>query len=371
MNHISLNPCRLAFPALRAALLIFCFGSPGVGLAADPNKTLAAPETTACDLLFGPSIQFDTGIQTAVALHSSGLALEFHQTHNAQDTTIWYRLGKLQESTVIWGDSQRSGVSGYLPAVTLSKEGYVILVYTNKDSKSGADLFYRVGRIDPNGDKNQTITWKTESTHWDKGSHASIAINSEGVIVGVHESHGGSSTRLYYRVGKLRNPASGDFTIQWDSGQTGIGYEDGQNPSISINNTFEPGRGFQIVEVHQVSGIETLLHYRRGTVIAGRITFAESKRYDNYARVPAVALLDNGLVLEVHSLGGLISRTGRLSRSNSTEIDWSAARKLDNDTQITHLALASNGSYAIQTHENMGYQVPEIYSSVAKVCEDP
>jgi len=51
----------------------------------------------------------------------------------------------------------------------------------------------------------------------------------------------------------------------------------------------------QVVAVHQVPG-EALLHYRRGTLSGGGIQFGDSKRYDNYAERPAIALLDSGLV---------------------------------------------------------------------------
>jgi hypothetical protein len=148
---------------------------------------------------------------------------------------------------------------------------------------------------------------------------------------------------MYYRVGHLRNPAGGDYTIQWDSPSWGVYYDDGINPHIAINN-FN-----QVVAVHQVPG-EHLLHYWRGTITGGTIHFAQSRRYDENAERPAVALLDSGLVLEVHSLGGLASSRGWLSLSNSWEIEWSPAKKEDPNDCIEYPALAANGTYAIQTH---------------------
>jgi hypothetical protein len=175
----------------------------------------------------------------------------------------------------------------------------------------------------------------------------------------VHRTHG-SSDALYYRVGHLTNPAGGDYTIQWDSGAWGIEYEIGRSPSIAINNHS------QVVEVHQLPG-ETLLHHRRGTVTGGTIKFAESRRYDNYAEKPSVALLDNGTVLEVHSLGGLISRTGSLSLSNSTDIEWNNPIKLDGDNTIEDARIATNGDFAVQTHSRVLSKVLSICSSFARV----
>jgi hypothetical protein len=177
--------------------------------------------------------------------------------------------------------------------------------------------------------------------------------------LGVHESNT-AGTGLYYRVGHLRNPAGGDYTIAWTSGFTGIGYDDGINPHIAINNYNE------VVEVHQVTG-EMLLHYRRGTVSRGKITFAQSKRYDNYARTPAVALLDSGMVLEVHALDGLYSRRGTLSLSNSTDIEWASSVIVDGDKTVKYPAVATNGTDAVQVNE-VGYKL-ELYFSTATISD--
>ena len=228
---------------------------------------------------------------------------------------IWYHTGTLDETGVTWGASRRAGISGHKPAVALSKEGYVILVFSDQDHKNGSNLIYQVGRIDPYGGRRQSIAWLTDAIGWDRGFHNAIAINDNGIIVGVHET-GHASTGLYYRVGRFADPAAGAYTIHWDSGVYGIKYDDGINPHIAINNQN------QVVAVHQVSSSDFLLHYRRGTVIGGVIHFGESRRYDNYAIAPAVALLDSGLVLEVHCLGGFVSRTGRLSPIDPEVIDW-------------------------------------------------
>jgi len=167
---------------------------------------------------------------------------------------------------------------------------------------------------------------------------------------------------MYYRVGHLRNPAAGDYTIQWDSPSWGVYYNDGVNPHIAINNLN------QIVEVHEVAG-EHLLHYWRGTVSGGTISFAQSRRYDNYAVESAVALLDSGVVLEVHTLGGLISRTGKLNPSNAWEIQWAEPVKIDPETSIGYPALAVSGSYAFETHQRPPSSTfsHEIYTSIAAI----
>lgn len=255
-------------------------------------------------LNWSPSERYDDGVDTSVAVHASGLVLEFHQSHAAGSFDIWYHVGILNGTSVTWGGSQFMGQTGSWPTVAVSKEGYVIVVWSTGQFKSGSVLHYRVGRINPHGGTNQSITWETSPDNvWDSGFHSSIAINDSGVIVGVHET-GNSSTGMYYRVGHLTSPASGDFTITWDSGHYGVFFDDGINPHIALNNRNE------VVEVHQVSK-GRLLHYHRGTVSGGTINFAASQRYDNSADRPAVALLDSGFVVELHS--GIWAQTGRLT----------------------------------------------------------
>jgi hypothetical protein len=302
---------------------------------------------TGWDVQFGLSPELDRGVQTSNALHPSGLVVEFHKSQN--NSGIWYHIGRLGGTSVSWGASQKSGASGYWPTVAISQEGYVILVYSNNLARSGSELYYQVGTINPQGDQNQSINWVTGTIHWDGGFHTSIAMNNNGVILGVHESNSSNNHDLFYRIGHLGNPAGGNYAITWDSGGIGIRYDGGINPHIAINNLN------QVVEVHQVSG-EYLLHYRRGTLSGGRISFGDSQRYDNSAQRPAVTLLDNGLVLEMHCSGlrehpTLFLRAGSLNPSNSTFINFSASESLADGVDIEYPALANNGTYAVETHE--------------------
>jgi hypothetical protein len=206
MTNVGLYSSPLLRP-IGAALLAFALHFPGVACAA----VAAMP----CEPKFSPLAHYDQGTQTSVTAHPSGLVLEFHQTEGLFDSSLWYRLGTLDGPSVNWEGSRHSGTSGYQPAVAISREGYVIVVYSNKYNKFGSDLYYRVGKVDPYLGNNQSITWLTDTIHWDAGFNGSIAMNHDGVIVGVHEA-GQGGDGLYYRVGHLRNPAGGDYTVQWD-----------------------------------------------------------------------------------------------------------------------------------------------------------
>ena len=335
------------------AKLWFYFGVAVMGFALSANT--AASQA----LDWSPSENFDQGAQTSVAAHPSGLVLEAHQTQFGD--RMWYHLGMLNGTSVTWGGSQRlpgEGAQNW-PNVTITKEGYVIFVYSSGDFRRIGDLYYMVGRIDPYGGTDQSITWLTDKIHIDAGYHSSIAINENGVILLAFES-GSGGNGLYYRVGNLRNA---NHTISWDSGTYGVHYDEGVNPHIALNSLNE------VVEVHQVSSIDDLLHYRRGTVSGGTINFEGSQRYGTLERLPAVTLLDSGLVLELHVAGigenRMDARTGMLNRSNPEIIDWSDSATIGARDDEVYPAVASNGSYAVGTWSSLGD--PRLYYSVAAI----
>ena len=312
----------------------------------------------AAQLQWSPPQSYDTGQDTAVAIHPSGLVLEFHRTHVYGGLTLWYRVGKADGSTVTWGRSQGLPGSGVWPNVAITRDGYVIYVWSTYGYKSNSDLKYMVGKIDPNGDVNQSIAWLTYEQRFDSGFHSSTVVNNTGVIVEVHES-GRGGKGLYYRVGHLADPAAGNFDIVWDSGDYGQHYDDGINPDIALNNRNE------VVEVHQVSA-EYLLHYHRGVVLSGGvIDFRPSQRYDDGGGRPAVALTDDGLVAELNGLGGIFARTGTLSLTSLNVINWSILDKIDDAG--TYPAVATNGSFAVGTWTEYYGLEGRLYSSVAKI----
>jgi hypothetical protein len=338
------------------------FSLANCGIAA--NLTIPAGPA-GCDVQFGLSRGYDDGVEPSIALLSTNLVLEVHKSEGNQG--MWYRVGKLSGMTVTWGGSQQTGENGYWPTVVVSKEGYVILVHSSTAFRAGSGLWYRVGQLDPNGDEKQSITWKTGSIKWDAGFHSSVSMNNSGVIVGVHESGQSNDTGVYYRVGHLTNPAGGNYTITWDSGSNGIRYSGGINPHIAINN-----KGL-VVEVHQVPG-ENLLHYVRGTLWNGKISFANDQpRYNSSAAQPSVALTDNGFVTEVHREvypaddgGNDLDRTvGKLS-NDVARIDWSSSVRFNFDTG-NYPAIATNGSYVIQTHEHPDTFTTTLSSSTSAI----
>jgi hypothetical protein len=182
MNPIRVRTRFFGLCPISAFLLTLCFYFPGLAYANSKVSggllTIApsgvAVENSGCDLEFKPSALYDSGLQSSIALHSSGLALEFHRASPFNDR-IWYRVGKqfpLNKTDIVWGNSQSADANGAWPAVAISQEGYIIVVHSDREFKWGSKQYYRVGKIDPKGDENQS-----NSIQWDSGYHTSIAIN--------------------------------------------------------------------------------------------------------------------------------------------------------------------------------------------------
>ena len=118
-----------------------CCGLPGVVSAAAADSSDASPAVGLmnCEPAFGPIEQYDTGAQTSIAAHPSSLVVECHKSQFNEE--IWYRLGKVDGEKILWGGSRRLDDTGYWPAVAISKEGYVIVVHSDRAAKNMAQLF--------------------------------------------------------------------------------------------------------------------------------------------------------------------------------------------------------------------------------------
>jgi hypothetical protein len=327
---------------------------------------LSANAAEAQTLRWSTPDEYDQGEQTSLAAHPSGLVLEAHKTYSIGGIGLWYRIGMRQGTTVTWGRSQRFPWDGTWPNVAISSEGYVVFIYSSGRYKTNSDVHYAVGMVNPYGGLDQSITWLTpDSIHSDSGFHSSTAINDNGVIVEVHES-GSGGTGLYYRVGHLKDPSGGDFTIEWNAGGYGTKYDDGINPHIALNNNDEA------IEVHQVTS-EHYVHYRRGPVIGGKINFGGSPRYDNHSEEAAVALLDNGGVVELHRGAdeGISARTGMLDPNSADKIIWFNAAVISNSdsSKASYPAVTTDGTYAIGTWTsfNTNNAVGHLFSLVASL----
>jgi hypothetical protein len=302
---------------------------------------------------------FHRGKASALAAHRTGLVLEFHNDPEPASSVIWYRFGTLDGASkhVTWSNIQFAGMYGFHPSVAISYEGYVIVAYSSQAFKLGSHIYYRVGQINPNAGRDQSIHWLTNPIRLDAGSNASIAMNEKDVIVAAYES-GVGDNRIYYQRGYLNKPPRGHYEISFFGKGVHV-YDIGINPAIAINNRSE------VVAVHQAPK-ESVLYYRRGYAIGNLIQFGESRRYGDHAENPAIALLDNGLLLEVHTLGGLTSRIGRLSLANGQDIEWNEPVK-EFAGSFQAPAVAATGAHAVVTFDDGDFYNPKIYYTVGEV----
>src|ERR1700744_2489954 len=295
-----------------------------------PNLSISVGPS-GCDVVPGIMKSYDAGDQPSVAMISDGIVVEFHKSEN--NDGLYYHVGKRKDMAVAWGPSHRlrlgsegRDINGSWPQVTMTNDGTLLEVHADSETRNGATLYYRVGKLNPNGDQSQTIQWmNSDWIRWDGGFHASISmavINGVYTIVGVHEVDGPfNDRRAFYRVGHLSNPGAGNYTITWTSGSNGINYTNAINPHIALNT-----KG-QVVEVHEAPN-SLRLHYIRGILSQGKIQWGgeDQPDYAETSERPAVTLNDNGIVTEVHTtLGGVIHMARLMGTLNSdgATIDWS------------------------------------------------
>src|ERR1700733_4445738 len=294
------------------AIVLFCFTGSLFAQSTDQSSDQetqsaesAAPKTL---IDWADFDTFDTGYESSVAIHPSGLVVEVHSSGQTFLTYngLFYCIGKLDptKGTVAWGPSRRwvtKDKNGSWPAVAITKAGYAILIYSNAFTKDNAVLRYYVGTLDLNGGTDQLINFKVQNEKLDTGFQASAPGNCNGTIAEAHEADGKKG--MYYRLGHLKAPASGNFNIVWDSGDRGQPWDDGANARLR----------------------------------------------------PAVPLLKNGYLVEMHAsnydkktgLSELRYRAGTLDRNNATLINW------PDGTTIGYVAnpggIGTNGAYLVST----------------------
>jgi hypothetical protein len=291
---------------------------------------------------------FDTGEQTSVSIARNGnYIVEFHRSEN--NRKMWYHVGRITELyfpsgyAISWGKSHNVDVNCEWPSVTVTKEGYVILV-NSPGGQVVNQILYWVGKINLGGSLDQDIQWSVKAQAFGYGFHPSVDVNSSGQIALVYECQNGCKGDLNYRLGHLENPAANKFNIVWDTGKDAIQYDRGINPHIAINDNG------QVIEIHQVAAKEYLLHYRRGTLNSTSINFQPSTRYDNNGQQPAVTLTNGNKVIELHaSNNAVFSRTGNLNANDPSRVDWSTSVEISDLRFNVYPAIANNNIESLAT----------------------
>jgi hypothetical protein len=295
---------------------------------------------------FGSSFQYDQGLNPSVAV-SGGTVVEVHNGTGGVGP-LWYRVGKVNASTVTWNDSHQYD-NGFNPSVAVN--GATVVEVHNGGAGAGP-LWYRVGQI-----SGPTINWNN-SHQYDNGNNPSVAL-AGGTVVEVHNGGAGAGP-IWYRMGKLNGT-----TITWtDSHQ----YDNGFNPSVgaqSCINNDNTSCGVNVFEVHNGGGGAGPMWYRFGNSTNGStITWQNSVNYDQGWN-PKISFSSGAFLIEVHNgqegTGPMWYHAGAyLGPFQSPPIELGPSIRYDNGSNPS---VASNASalIAIEVHNGGTGAGPEWY----------
>jgi hypothetical protein len=296
---------------------------------------------------FGPSFEYDQGFNPSVAV-SGGTAVEVHNGTGGAGP-LWYRVGKVNGSTVAWNDSHQYD-NGFNPTVAFN--GTTVVEVHNGGAGAGP-LWYRVGEV-----SGSTITWNN-SHQYDNGNNPSVALAGD-VVVEVHNGGAGAGP-IWYRMGKLNGA-----TIAWtDSHQ----YDNGYNPSVGavicLNND-NSSCGTNVFEVHNGGGAAGPMWYRFGNSTNGStISWQNSVHYDSGWN-PKISFSAGAYLLEVHNgqegAGPMWYHAGVYVGPNQTPpIDIGPSQKYDNGFNPSVASDAGFARVAIEVHNGGNGAGPEWY----------
>jgi hypothetical protein len=227
---------------------------------------------------FGPSFQYDQGLNPSVAVDGATVV----EVHNGTEGVgpLWYRVGKVNASTVAWNDSHPYD-NGFNPSVALN--GTTVVEVHNGGAGAGP-LWYRVGQV-----SGSTIQWNY-SHQYDNGNNPSVALAGD-TVVEVHNAGAGAGP-MWYRMGKLNGT-----TITWsNSHPAGNGY----NPSVGAQLCYL-SCGVNVFEVHNAGGAAGPMWYRFGNSSNGStISWQNSVNYDSGWN-PKISFSGGNYLLEVHN----------------------------------------------------------------------
>ena len=258
---------------------------------------------------WGEDEGYGSGFFPRVSMNNDGVVVEVHQSPMRE---VRYRIGRVNEATktINWWQESLKIKKGYAPAVALTDNGHVVVVYENKDF-AVHKTYYCLGIVDF---ESKTINWTVRREPYGiGGQNLSISMNNDGTIVEVHRSPAGVNIfHLWSCIGKLKlddqhNPVG----ISWNDAvkQGRYRFWDRFLPSSMSNPTSPYSYGYypfvsvtndgRFVEVHQTVSFRRLV-YQSGVIDGETIqwSFKECQYDRGYA--PVVALNDHNLVVEIH-----------------------------------------------------------------------
>jgi hypothetical protein len=310
---------------------------------------------------FSRGEQYDfQGLNPSVAVNS-GTIVEVHNGTGSAGP-LWYRVGKLNGSTVTWSESEQYD-SGFNPSVALA--GTAVVEVHNAGTASGP-LWYRVGKV--NG---STITWNESHQYDNNGFNPTVAVAGT-VVVEVHNGGNGVGP-LWYRMGKLN-----DSTITWSDSHKFDSFS--TNPTVAAfpcttlvgNPVNVESCGVDILEVHNDNAAPGPLWYRHGHSNDGStISWQNALTYDSGWN-PKIAWAGSFL-LEVHNGGAgsgpLWYHTGAfLGPNDNPAITFDPSKQFDTGNNPSVAIDPAGCPAAIEVHNGGAGLGPEWYNVGTYTC---
>lgn len=290
---------------------------------------LSAHRLTACDfsnrwgygringapVAWGPSTQYETGKDVAIALRGDGNCVGLHGSSDGQ---LFYRVGRANfaNKSVSWGDAVVYGQGG-LQSVALDDTGLCVIVQQGLVNS----LFYKVGIVD----YSMGVIDFGGTNLYDSGSNPSIAMAVGGRCLEVHEGTG----RFFYRVGRVDLSTK---SIVWGPSTQ---FDTGQFISVALDS-----RG-NCLEIHEGTG---RLFYRVGRVnFNGQVVDWGPPTPFGNGQFVAVSLAENGRCLGVYENNGdLFYRIGTVDFTGKS-VAWGPSTQYDTGQDLG-VALDNNGN---------------------------
>ena len=317
------------------------------------------------DAHFGFGLSFCPGETPSVAVNGRGNVVVVHE---AGGGTKRYRVGRLSQATIAWGECRSAG-SGRRPRVALNNDDIAVEVHWNPHHKN---MYCRAGRL--GAAREDEVAWPYAQAYASGGNRdwPAVALNDAGVVVEVHEVHERhgrrSRTWLEYGVGQVKEK-DGQPVVHWRGERFRHG--EAATPAIAID------RHGTVVEVHRYPyGNDRRLFYRvgrvKGAVIEGferaerrrEIILPSGVRPAGF--YPSVAITDDGLVVLVYRARTqvqVIELIGQIEPDGET-ITWKRHRHFDLGT-IPSVAVAGNMAVEVHQHETH----PELRFSTSLITD--
>jgi hypothetical protein len=305
------------------------------------------------DAFFGLGVEYDTGVQSSIALNERDLVVEVHKSERLSNK-LWYRVGKLQpDLNVIWlsGSKAIHYDYGESPAVAINDDGFVVEVHSSQYRDS---LFYRVGRIGP----DYKIEWfgGSKSTEYGVGLLPKIALRSDNILVVAHtqERPLEAIVQVVYRIGKITDQGK----IDWTSGSDSMVIGRGAFAALAVASNDR---------VAEVNCLGSKLNFRVGTIgqLAKDIQWSEPVEYGE-GDSPSVTMTQSGFLIEIHRLPGLQSSlASRVGQCGYGTVQWHReATFFDDGAEPT---VACNSRFAIQVHSSAN--AAKLYWSACRITD--